>query len=88
MGLLILCSLSLASSWFVRDATLIAAVFFVAGLLSMLGAIIAALVELRGALEPAELEALFVSRTVDSSIAETLQETQTLSADEGEPRGR
>jgi len=88
VGLLIVCSLALAFTWYVRSAALFAAVFFVLGLFSMLGGIIAALMELRGALAPVELETLFVSRAVDSSIAEALQEAQALEADEAEQPDR
>ena len=88
VALLIICSLTLAFTWYAREAALVAAVFFVFGLVSMLCGIIAALMELRGALEPVELEARFVSRTVDPSIAEALQEVQALDADESESRHR
>jgi hypothetical protein len=88
VGLLIICSLSLAFTWYARAGALFAAIFFVLGLLSMLGGIIAALLELRGALEPVELEARFVSRAVDPSIAEALQEAQALNGEEAEGRGR
>lgn len=88
VGLLIFCSLALAFTWYVRTAALFAAVFFVLGLCSMLGGIIAALAELRGALAPVELETLFVSRTVDPSIAEALQEAQALEGHEAESNDR
>lgn len=88
VGLLIICSLTLAFTWYARGAALVAAVFFVFGLVSMFCGIVAALVELRGALEPVELEARFVSRTVDPSIAEALLEAQALNADEPESRQR
>ena len=88
VGLLIICSLTLAFTWYVRETALFAAMFFVLGLLSMLGGIVAALIELRGALEPVELEARFVSRSVDPSIAEALQEARPLGADESESRHR
>jgi Protein of unknown function (DUF2721) len=88
VGLLIICSLTPAFTWYVRETALFAALFFVVGLLSMLGGIIAALIELRGALEPVELEARFVSRSVDPSIAEALQEAHSLEADESESRHR
>jgi hypothetical protein len=88
VGLLIICSLTLAFTWYARGAALIAAVFFVLGLISMFCGIVAALMELRGALEPVELEARFVSRTVDPSIAEALQEAQAPNADEPESRQR
>ena len=82
VALLILCSLTLAASWFVRPAAILAAVLFLLGLLSMLGGIIAAMLELRGALQPVELETRFVSSAVDPSVAEVLQETAALMADE------
>jgi uncharacterized protein DUF2721 len=82
VGLLIICSLALALSWFVRASAFLAAVFFVLGLCSMLGGIIAAMMELRGALEPVELEMRFVSNTVEPSIAEALQEAGALAVDE------
>lgn len=88
VALLIICSLILAFTWYARGAALVAAVFFVFGLTSMLCGIIAALMELRGALEPVELEARFVSRAVDPSIAEALQEAQALDADESESQHR
>jgi predicted anti-sigma-YlaC factor YlaD len=72
VGLLIICSLTLAFIRCARQAALFAAAFFVFGLISMLCGIMAALMELR-ALEPVELEARFVSRSVDPSIAEALQ---------------
>jgi len=88
VGLLIVCSLTLAFTWYVRDAAFVAAVFFVFGLISMFCGIVAALMELRGALEPVELEARFVSRAVDPSIAEALQESQGLGVHEAESRTR
>jgi len=82
VALLIICSLALAFSWFVRTLTFLAAVFFVLGLCSMLGGIIAAMMELRGALQPVELEARFVSRAVGPSIAEALHEAEALTPEE------
>ena len=82
VALLIVCSLTLVASWFVHQVAFLAAMFFVLGLLSMLGGIIAAMLELRGALQPVELEARFVSSAVDPHFAEDLQETQALMADE------
>jgi len=84
VGLLIVCSLALAFSWLTRAATYFAGVFFVLGLCSMLGGILAAMMELRGALEPVELEARFVSRSVDPTIAEALHETQPLAPEEAD----
>lgn len=82
VALLIVCSLTLVTSWFVHQAELVAAVFFVLGLISMLCGIIAAMMELRGALQPVELETRFVSSTVEPSIAEALQEAEPLMTDE------
>jgi hypothetical protein len=84
--LLILCSLTLVASWFVREAAFVAAVFFVLGLLSMLAAIIAAMLELRGALQPVELETRFVSGAVEGAV-EALQETEPLTTGEPGPEG-
>lgn len=82
VGLLIICSLALAFSWLLSAATFVAGVFFVLGLCSMLGGIVAAMMELRGALQPVELEARFVSRAVEPSIAEALHETEALSPED------
>ena len=82
VALLIVCSLTLVASWFVHQAAFAAAVFFVLGLLSMLAGIIAAMMELRGALQPVELETKFVSSTVEPAIAEALQETEPLTSDD------
>jgi hypothetical protein len=81
VALLILCSLTLVASWFLREAAFVAAVFFVLGLLSMLTGIIVAMLELRGALQPVELEARLVSGTVEAA-AEALQETEPLTTGE------
>jgi small-conductance mechanosensitive channel len=82
VALLIVCSLTLVASWFVPPAAFLAAVFFVLGLLSMLGGIIAAMLELRGALQPVELETRYVSSAVDLPNAEALQEAEALMTDE------
>ena len=82
VALLIICSLTLVASRFVHQLELVAAGFFVLGLLSMLCGIIAAMLELRGALQPVELETRFISRTVEPSIAEALQEAAPLMTDE------
>ncbi|HYA64249.1 MAG TPA: DUF2721 domain-containing protein [Candidatus Sulfotelmatobacter sp.] len=82
VALLIICSLMLAASWFVHQAAFVAAAFFVLGLLSMLGGIIAAMLELQGALQPVELETRFVSSAVEPSIAEALQEAEPLVTDD------
>ena len=82
VAFLIICSLTLVASRFVHQLELVAAGFFVLGLLSMLCGIIAAMLELRGALQPVELETRFISRTVEPSIAEALQEAAPLMTDE------
>jgi Protein of unknown function (DUF2721) len=82
VALLILCSLVLVASWFVHQVAFVAAGLFVVGLLAMLGGIIAAMVELRGALEPVELETRFVSSAVEPAIAEALQEAESLMTNE------
>jgi hypothetical protein len=84
VGLLIICSLVLAFSWLAHVAAFFAAIFFVLGLCSMLGGIIAALTELRGALEPVELEARFVSHAVEPSIAEALHEAEVSTTEKAE----
>ncbi len=78
VALLIICSLSLTVSWFAPAAELFAALFFVLGLLSMLAGIIAAMLELRGALQPVELETQFVSNAVDPSLSESYRESEAL----------
>jgi len=84
VALLIVCSLTLAASWFTPQAAVLVAVFFVLGLLSMLGGIIAAMLELRGALQPVELETRFVSSAIDPAFSENLRETESLlSEDQG-----
>ena len=80
VAVLILCSLCLVASWFVHQVAFVAAGLFVVGLLAMLSGIIAAMVELRGALEPVELETRFVSSAVEPAIAEALQEAESLPA--------
>ncbi len=72
IALLIVCSLTLAASWFAPAGAFLAALFFVLGLLSRLDGIIAAMRELRGALQPVELNA------VDLLTAEGLQEAEAL----------
>lgn len=69
--LLIICSLTLVLSWFLPPATLFAAVFFVLGLLSMLGGVISAMMELRDSLEQVEFEGRFVFQTVEPSLSDT-----------------
>jgi ABC-type multidrug transport system fused ATPase/permease subunit len=76
VALLLVCSLTLVLSWFVRPAAVLAALFFVLGLLSMLCGVIAAMMELRGALEPVELEARYVFQTVKPSLFELRSEIE------------
>jgi VIT1/CCC1 family predicted Fe2+/Mn2+ transporter len=78
VALLIVCSLTLVASWFAPAAAFLAAVLFVLGLFAMLAGIIAAMLELRGALQPVELETRFVSSTIDPAYSEGLQETEPL----------
>jgi len=78
VALLIVCSLTLVASWFAPPAAFLAAVFFVLGLFAMLAGIIAAMLELRGALQPVELETRFVSNTIDPAYSEGLHETEPL----------
>jgi hypothetical protein len=65
IALLIMCSLLLGLSVELPRATLAAGVLFAAGLLSMLISVTLALLELQGALEPAELESKFVSDMIN-----------------------
>jgi hypothetical protein len=53
-----------------------------AGGAAMLAGIIAAMLELRGAVQAAELETRFVSGAVLSSVAEALQQTEPLTTGE------
>jgi hypothetical protein len=78
VALLIACSLTLVMSWFAPWVAVVAAAFFVLGLCAMLGGIIAAIFELRGALEPVELEARYVSNAVDPGYNEGLREAEPL----------
>ena len=70
VGLLIVCSLTLAMSWFYHPATVLAAVFFVLGLLSMLCGVISAILELRDSLEQVEFEGRFVFQAVEPSLTD------------------
>lgn len=72
--LLIVCSLTLVLSWFFHAATVAAAVFFVAGLVSMLCGVIAAILELRESLEQVEFEGRFVFQAVEPSLSEIRQD--------------
>jgi len=82
VAVLILSSLALLASWFLHRVAFVAAALFVVGLLAMLGGIICAMVELRGALEPVELETRFVSNAVEPAIAEALLEAESLTTEE------
>jgi hypothetical protein len=84
VAFLIVCSLTLVLSWFVRAAAFFAGIFFVLGLFSMLAGVISAMMELRGALQPVELEARFVSESVDPSLAESRRESEALAGAEEE----
>lgn len=75
VALLIVCSLTLAISWFFHPATVLAAAFFVLGLLSMLCGVISAILELRDALEQVEFEGRFVFQAVEPSLSEMRQDT-------------
>ena len=66
--LLLICSLTLLLSWFFPKAAILVAIIFVLGLLSMLGGVISAMMELGGALEPVELEANYVFEAVEPSL--------------------
>ncbi|HUL33014.1 MAG TPA: DUF2721 domain-containing protein [Candidatus Eisenbacteria bacterium] len=69
VALLILCSLTLAVTWFFPMATFFAAGLFVLGLFAMLGGVFSAILELRNSLEQVEFEARFVFQTVEPSLA-------------------
>jgi hypothetical protein len=66
----ILSSLLLLLSWFERPVAIGAGVLFFFGLVSMLAGVISAMVELRSALQPVELEAQFVSETIQHTLSE------------------
>jgi hypothetical protein len=87
VAVLIVCSLTLMLSGFAPVAAFFAAGLFGLGLLSVLGGIIAAMLELRGALHPVELETQFVSDAVDAGIAEALHEGGAVEAEEHEALG-
>ena len=65
IGLLIGCCMMLGLSVFAPGAVYIAVILFLLGLLSMLCSTIAAALELRGALEPVEMESQFVTDIVE-----------------------
>lgn len=71
VAILIVCSLTLVTSWFFPPAAFLAAVLFVAGLLSMLGGVISAMRELRESLDQVELEGRFVFHAVEPSLADS-----------------
>ncbi len=81
VALLIVCSLTLVTSWFFPPVTFFAAVFFVLGLLSMLGGVISALMELRGSLEQVELEGRFVFHAVEPSLSDSRQDSEEIFTD-------
>lgn len=82
VALLIVCSLALVASWFTPYAAFLAAVLFVLGLLSMFTGIVAAMLELRGALQPVELEARFVSSAVTPAGSEGLHGAEAFFSEE------
>ena len=75
VALLIVCSLTLALSWFFPVATLFAAVFFVLGLISMFCGVISAMLELRDSLEQVEFEGRFVFQALEPSLSESRSES-------------
>lgn len=78
VAVLIVCSLTLVASWFFPPAAFLAAVFFVVGLLSMLGGVISASMELRESLEQVELEGRFVFHAVEPSLSDSRQDTEEI----------
>jgi hypothetical protein len=81
VALLIVCSLTLALSWFFPWATYFAAAFFVLGLLSMLSGVISALRELRDSLEQVELEGRFVFHAVEPPLYDSRQDSGDVFSD-------
>jgi len=75
VALLIICSLTLAMSWFFPSATLFAAALFVVGLLSMLFGVISAMLELRDSLEQVEFEGRYVFQTLQPTLSESRSES-------------
>ena len=65
----------------IPSSCLLAAVFFVVGLLSMLGGVISALMELRESLEQVELEGRFVFHPVEPSLSDSRQDTEEIFTD-------
>ena len=71
VALLVTCCLMLGLSILVPPTIYIAVALFLIGLLSMFVAIIAAMLELKAALQPAELESQFVSDMLHQEAAES-----------------
>jgi hypothetical protein len=81
VAILIVCSLTLVTSWFFPPAAVLAAMFFVAGLLSMLGGVISAMLELRESLEQVELEGRFVFQAVEPSLPDSRPDSEGIFTD-------
>jgi len=81
IALLIACSMLLGLSVVWADAMYPAVIFFLAGLLSMFGAMMAAMMELASALEPAELESRFVSEIVHQDAVDAPVDARAADAD-------
>ena len=81
VAILIVCSLTLVTSWFFPPAAFLAAVFFIAGLLAMLGGVISAMMELRESLEQVELEGRFVFHAVEPSLSDSRQDSEEIFTD-------
>jgi len=81
VAILIVCSLTLVTSWFFPPAAFFAAVLFVLGLLSMLGGVISAMLELRESLEQVELEGRFVFHAVEPSLSDSRQDSEEIFTD-------
>ena len=81
VAILIVCSLTLVASWFFPPAAVLAAVLFVAGLLSMLGGVISAMLELRESLEQVELEGRFVFHAVEPSLPDARPDSEEVFTD-------
>jgi len=81
VAILIVCSLTLVTSWFFPPAAVSAAVLFVAGLLSMLGGVISAMLELRESLEHVELEGRFVFHAVEPSLPDSRPDSEGIFTD-------
>jgi Protein of unknown function (DUF2721) len=81
VGLLIVCSLTLVTSWFFPPAAFLAAVLFLAGLRWMLCGVIFAMMELRESLEQVELEGRFVFDAVEPSLSDSRQDFEEIFTD-------